>query len=125
MNGKAVSYTAWHGVPYRHSRVGAHREHHARTNVASSMAPALPGDATRFDRFPDCFVIPGNPSTEQTGKFPWGFHERKRETTIRTHLAAREAGAIHHPRAPPPSAPATQPPACSSPTLSLTAPTDA
>ena len=36
---------------------------------------------TGSDRFPDCFVIPGYPSTEQTGKFPWGFRERKRETT--------------------------------------------
>ena len=36
---------------------------------------------TRFDRFPDCFVIPGSSSTEQTGELPWGLHETKRETT--------------------------------------------
>ena len=23
----------------------------------------------------DCFVIPGNSSTKQTGELPWGFHE--------------------------------------------------
>ena len=39
-------------------------------------------DATRFDRFPDCFVNPGNSSTQQTGQLPWGSHQTKRETTI-------------------------------------------
>ena len=30
------------------------------------------GDRTSSDRFPDSFVIPGNPSTEQSDPFPWG-----------------------------------------------------
>ena len=29
-------------------------------------------------RFPDCSVIPGNPSTEYSGKIPWGSNETKR-----------------------------------------------
>ena len=32
-------------------------------------------DGTGSDRFSDCFVIPGDSSTEQTGELPWGFHE--------------------------------------------------
>ena len=36
--------------------------------------------------------------------------------TILTHLAAREAGAINHPRAPPLRASRAEPPACPSPT---------
>ena len=38
--------------------------------------------------------------------------------TILTHLAARETGGIHHPRAPPLHAPLTQPPGSPSPALS-------
>ena len=33
MNGEAVSYTVRHGVPYRHSRIEAHREHHAQSPI--------------------------------------------------------------------------------------------
>ena len=32
-------------------------------------------------RCPDCSVIPGSPSPEQSGQITGGFHERKRETT--------------------------------------------
>ena len=40
------------------------------------------GNVTRSDRFPDCSIIPGNPSTEQTGQFSWGSHGRIQETTL-------------------------------------------
>ena len=33
---------------------------------------------------PDCSVIPGTPSPEQSGQIPGGFHERMRETTPRS-----------------------------------------
>ena len=54
-----------------------------RAHILTASATTIHenGDGTGSDRFSDCFVIPGNPSTEQTGKFPWGFHETKRETT--------------------------------------------
>ena len=32
-------------------------------------------------RFPDCSVIPGNPSTEYSGQISWGSNETKRQTT--------------------------------------------
>ena len=44
--------------------------------------------------------------------------ERQGFEMILTHLAARKAGGIDHPRAPPLHAPLTQPPASPSPTLS-------
>ena len=31
---------------------------------------------------PDCSVIPGSPSPEQSGQITGGFHDRKRETTV-------------------------------------------
>ena len=51
--------------------------HHILTASATTIHEN--GDGTDSNRFPDCSVIPGNPSTEQTGEFPWGFHELMRE----------------------------------------------
>ena len=55
----------------------------SRAHILTASATTIHenGDGTDSNRFPDCSVIPGNPSTEQTGEFPWGFHETKRETT--------------------------------------------
>ena len=56
----------------------------SRAHILTASATTIHenGDGTDSNRFPDCSVIPGNPSTEQTGEFLWGFHETKRETTI-------------------------------------------
>ena len=48
---------------------------------------------TDSNRFPYCSVIPGNPSTEQTGEFPRGFHETNRETTNTVAKLLNDAGA--------------------------------
>ena len=55
----------------------------SRAHILTASATTIHenGDGTDSNRFPDCSVIPGNPSTEQTGELPWGFHETKRETT--------------------------------------------
>ena len=56
----------------------------SRAHILTASATTIHenGDGTDSNRFPDCSVIPGNPSTEQTGELPWGFHETKRETTV-------------------------------------------
>ena len=55
----------------------------SRAHILTASATTIHenGDGTDSNRFPDCSVIPGNPSTEQTGELLWGFHETKRETT--------------------------------------------
>ena len=55
----------------------------SRAHILTASATTIhdKGNGTGSDRFSDCFVIPGNSSTEQTGELPWGFHETKRETT--------------------------------------------
>ena len=67
----------------------------SRAHILTASATTIHenGDGTDSNRFPDCSVIPGNPSTEQTGEFPWGFHETKRETT-RAGGAGGAAGAV-------------------------------
>ena len=66
----------------------------SRAHILTASATTIHenGDGTDSNRFPDCSVIPGNPSTEQTGEFPWGFHETKRETTPDRLHWARYAG---------------------------------
>ena len=46
------------------------------------------GDGTGSDRFPDCFVIPGNSSAELTNQFPQGSRGEMRETTARRYRNA-------------------------------------
>ena len=57
----------------------------SRAHILTASATTIhdKGDGTGSGRFPDSFVIPGNPSTEQSGQIAWGSHERKRETTAR------------------------------------------
>ena len=44
------------------------------------------GNTTATGPGPDCSVIPGTPSPEQSGQIPGGFHERMRETTLNRQL---------------------------------------
>ena len=54
-----------------------------RAHILTASTTILHGKGNfTTKRFPHCSVIPGNPSTEQTGQFPRGFHEEMRETTI-------------------------------------------
>ena len=49
--------------------------------TASTTIVHETGNFTTNQCFPDCSVIPGNPSTEHSGQITWGSHELKRETT--------------------------------------------
>ena len=44
----------------------------SRAHILTASATTIHenGDGTDSNRFPDCSVIPGNPSTEQTGELP-------------------------------------------------------
>ena len=53
----------------------------SRTLTASTTTIHDKGDATGSNRLPDSFVIPGNPSTEQSGQIGCGSHGRMKETT--------------------------------------------
>ena len=61
----------------------------SRAHILTASATTIHenGDGTDSNRFPDCSVIPGNPSTEQTGELPWGFHETKRDCVPRDRPA--------------------------------------
>ena len=68
----------------------------SRAHILTASATTIHenGDGTDSNRFPDCSVIPGNPSTEQTGEFPWGFHETKRETTQGVDIDVLDVAAV-------------------------------
>ena len=51
------------------------RRSRAHILTASATTTHHKGDGVGPERFSDCFVIPGNSSTKQTGELPWGFHE--------------------------------------------------
>ena len=51
------------------------RRSRPHTLATSATTIHVKGNFTR--PFPDCFVIPGNPSPEQSGQIPGRFHERK------------------------------------------------
>ena len=59
-----------------------------RAHILTASATTTHGKGDGSDRLPDCSVIPGNPSTEQTSQFPRGFHEKMRETTPITKATA-------------------------------------
>jgi len=67
-----------------------------RAHILTASATTIHenGDGNGSRRFSDCFVIPGDSSTEQTGESPWGFHEAIRETTLVIEDASRRAERI-------------------------------
>ena len=80
-----VLWTVWarHGQVLRTCPPLAHTRR-PRAHILTAAATTIHGKGNTIgsDRFPDCSVIPGNPSTEQTGQFPRGFHEEMRETIL-------------------------------------------
>ena len=59
------------------------RRPRAHILAASATTTHQKGDGDGSGRFPDCSVIPRNPSMEQSGQIVRGSHERMRETTPR------------------------------------------
>ena len=61
--------------------LGHTRRSRAHILTASATTIHAKGNATGSSRFPDCSVIPGDPSTERCDQFPCGSHDGLRETT--------------------------------------------
>ena len=57
------------------------RRPRAHSLTASTTTIHAKDDGSGSGRLPESSLIPGNPSTEQSGQIAWASHERKRETT--------------------------------------------
>ena len=89
----AVLRSVWtsHGEADASPPLAHTRRSRAHPLAASATTIHGKGNFAGTGTRPDCSVIPGTPSPEQSGQIPGGFHERMRETTTcrgpRTELA--------------------------------------
>ena len=79
----AVLRSVWtsHGEADASPPLAHTRRSRAHTLAASATTIHGKGNFAGTGPRPDCSVIPGTPSPEQSGQIPGGFHERMRETT--------------------------------------------
>ena len=79
----AVLRTVWtsHGEADASPPLAHTRRSRAHTLAASATTIHVKGNFAGTRPRPDCSVIPGTPSPEQSGQIPGGFHERIRQTT--------------------------------------------
>ena len=80
----AVLRSVWtsHGEADASPPLAHTRRSRAHPLAASATTIHVKGNFAGTGPRPDCSVIPGTPSPEQSGQIPGGFHERMRETTV-------------------------------------------